>query len=922
MTVNGTLTNSGLFGLYGDSNRGLGGSDEGMLGALVNTGMVNVAGTSQLTVNGDVNNSGTISTAGLVVNTGGDIIRINGSLINQAGGQFILYGGTLGGEGDLATIGGGMTNSGLVDVENLSTLQIGGDVTNSGTLETDALGIGGANAITIKGMLVNNGDFLLDGPGDVATVGNGLINTLAIDVEGHSTLQVNGNVNNSGSFYSGAFSSGGDTLAISGSLTTSNFFGLFGHGDMGTIGAGMNNSGIVEVDDGSTLLIMGDATNSGGLYTGNNFALPGGDTLIITGTLTNQPGGLNNGQFILESPGDRATLGGLINSALVDVENGNKLEIDGNVTNSGILGTAYFGFAFSVGGALTTINGSLTNSGQVDVEFGGTLQVNGDVNNSGMLVTNLNGSGGGNTVNITGMLVNSGTFRLNGPRDVASIGNGMSNAGFVDLENGSTLTIIGNVTNTAGGSGLGIYTSYNGTGGNTLNVSGTLTNNGGADFFLNGPSDVATLGGLDNSGRVDVNGGSKLQINGDVNNLGDLLTGNFGTGGNTLNITGTLTNQYPGDFILQGHGDVATLGGLTNFSFVAVDGGSTLQINGSVNNSEGDIFTGSNGTGGNTLNITGTLTNNAGNLELLGPGDMATLGGLDNSGESGVDVVRGSTLQINGDVSNSELSTLATDLGGSGGGNTVTITGMLTNSGTFELLGPGDKATIGSLTNSGFIDLENNSTLTVTGDVNNGGDIYTSDFGGSGHNTITIDGELTFSPGGQVKLFNLTDKLVISGGGSIELNHGAAISTPTLNNGGTINIDSVSTLLVGLGSFHGPSANYTQLANGTLTEMISSPTSFGVINVSGSALLDGTLAVMLQGGFTPADGSLFKFLIASPGELSGVFSDAPDPGVWKLIYDYADGYVEAEYVPEPATLLVLIPGLLGMGYGLRRKLLQ
>lgn len=39
------------------------------------------------------------------------------------------------------------------------------------------------------------------------------------------------------------------------------------------------------------------------------------------------------------------------------------------------------------------------------------------------------------------------------------------------------------------------------------------------------------------------------------------------------------------------------------------------------------------------------------------------------------------------------------------------------------------------------------------------------------------------------------------------------------------------------------------------------------------------------------------------------------------------GYVELiaeknnNTVPEPATLLVLIPGLLGMGYGLRRKLL-
>lgn len=45
---------------------------------------------------------------------------------------------------------------------------------------------------------------------------------------------------------------------------------------------------------------------------------------------------------------------------------------------------------------------------------------------------------------------------------------------------------------------------------------------------------------------------------------------------------------------------------------------------------------------------------------------------------------------------------------------------------------------------------------------------------------------------------------------------------------------------------------------------------------------------------------------------------------WLVTYDNADGYVEltaeaARQVPEPATLLVLIPGLLGMGYGLPCK---
>jgi len=49
---------------------------------------------------------------------------------------------------------------------------------------------------------------------------------------------------------------------------------------------------------------------------------------------------------------------------------------------------------------------------------------------------------------------------------------------------------------------------------------------------------------------------------------------------------------------------------------------------------------------------------------------------------------------------------------------------------------------------------------------------------------------------------------------------------------------------------------------------------------------------------------------------------------WEVAIDPTDTMLELTAVssnggllPEPATLLVLIPGLLGAGYGLRRKLL-
>jgi hypothetical protein len=78
-------------------------------------------------------------------------------------------------------------------------------------------------------------------------------------------------------------------------------------------------------------------------------------------------------------------------------------------------------------------------------------------------------------------------------------------------------------------------------------------------------------------------------------------------------------------------------------------------------------------------------------------------------------------------------------------------------------------------------------------------------------------------------------------------------------------------------------------------------------------------------------GSTFKFLNFTPGDLTGTFANTENDifnggtEKWVVDYDNAGGFVELiaepNQVPEPAILLVLIPGLLGMGYGLRRKLL-
>ena len=595
---------------------------------------------------------------------------------------------------------------------------------------------------------------------------------------------------------------------------------------------------------------------------------PGSDVVIYSGgndtvTLDTSPtvnslalGGASNGTTSeLTDGGVAQTL--TITNAL-NVGQTGYLYLTGGSTVSAGADSSNAGMISLYNKSTLAITGNLTNSGGVDLENGSTLQISGDVTNSGTMTADVLNLGGGNIITISGKLTNSGN---------------------VDVEGGSTLKVSGNVTN----SGL-IETDFDlFGGGNTVNIGGTLANSG--RFILFGFADMATVSGdLNNTGMVDVEAGSTLQVNGNATNSGLLYTSQMISGSSKLNIAGTLSNQAGGQFILNGPGDKATIGSLNNAGFVDVEGGSTLLVKGNANNS-GFLYAGFYGSSGNTVTINGTLTN-SGTFSILSPGgDMATIGG------------------------------------------------SVSNGGTFDVF-LSSMATIGGdLTNSGTVDVENGSTLTITGAVDNSGFLGTNVGGLGGSNTITSNSLLTNEASGQINLYGPGDVLQALGGltnnGLINVQNGSSIDPPFVNNGGTINIDSLSKFVVGTGNPAG--LGYIQLANGTLGEMISS-TSYGVINVQGSALLDGTLAILLQGGYNPSVGSTFKFLNFTAGDLNGIFANIEDDifngetEKWLVDYDNADGYVEliAEQntpVPEPATLLVLIPGLFGVGCGLRQMLL-
>ncbi len=191
-----------------------------------------------------------------------------------------------------------------------------------------------------------------------------------------------------------------------------------------------------------------------------------------------------------------------------------------------------------------------------------------------------------------------------------------------------------------------LYTGFEANGGNTLTITGTLTNQAGGQLILgyleSGSGDMATLGGLANSGTVEVDHGSTLQINGAVTNSGSLSTGDY-FGGNTLTITGGLTNS--GSFALDASGDSASMQTLVNTGTVGVATGASLNLTnqpggitdvvaGSVFSIAGSFTAGANSAFANLTSIEGEVT-------LYGQNDTITPNGGTLTLASGGSLVRG-----------------------------------------------------------------------------------------------------------------------------------------------------------------------------------------------------------------------------------------------------------------------------------------
>jgi hypothetical protein len=632
-------------------------------------------------------------------------------------------------------------------------------------------------------------------------------------------------------------------------------------------------------------------------------------------------------------------------------------------------------------GAVLTSGGAATNAGTLTLENGGSVTI-------GM-------SGGSSPTNFTNYITPNQNEGNVGPTVAGTINVDVSGTG------GSTLTINGTLNNILSSDG----TNYTG----TLNI-------GNSDIKSNSVvsiQDFATSGTLDGTVAISGPTGSgtvyaalsdgvaittiaktgSLTLTGDnafietpggldsnsalanlASNAGTLEIDNITAATNTSKDTGGVTTNGNSSGLFANTGTLTLKNTITDPTF------NSAAYNLSVIGSAGMTTSGTISIGTDSaLQVTkGTFTQTAGTTTVSGDGARLQADAASSSSDTGMDIQKGSTLDVedggsvcvgakacqatgvNRDLTNE--GTITMDTTSTSSHSSINVSGNLDNSGKFTI------GTTGSLTVGG--DVNNSGTFTVNGSGVNGGNFMNV-------SQVTING--SWDP---INFTQTAGSTVVDGSlvaGTINLDGGTLSGTGTIT--GTLNLDggtySGTVAIIGgvtnsssLTPMSAPqtpgtqsiTGSYTQTASGVLDELIAGTGASGsygqlmVTGTSGTATLGGTLDVLdgtFTNGFTLGSDDTYDDLVLASGGISGEFStleyDCPGPycvtgsglelgdsdtsaalsieggeATMDLIYgaDGVDLQVTATPVvstPEPSTLPMLVVGLLGLAYAMRRK---
>ncbi|MDQ2860567.1 MAG: hypothetical protein M3T55_07565 [Pseudomonadota bacterium] len=346
------------------------GSHEATLkGAIVNSGVINVAGAGE---SGNQTNL-IVDPAGVTLTGAGSINLVAGVATQRGAGTAQIVGAgagsvltnvdnTIAGTGGIGAGGLTVINQGVIDANAAKALFVVDSVVNSGLIEATVGALVAAGTITNAGGTIeaNGGRVLLNGVdiagGTVEAVGSSHLTT-----EGLGTV----------------LDGTGQAVTLAGTLTVAAATNL-------TLEGAIDNPGRIAVNSstahaGNTDLIVGAA----------GAALSGGGQIVLTALGTNRIYGVVKGAT-LDNIDNRISGAGLLGNGVLTLVNGAKGVIVANSSvgltlNTGSNTIDNAGVIYTSGSGLMVIDSAIANNGVLSTH-GGLLKVNGAVSGAGRAV--------------------------------------------------------------------------------------------------------------------------------------------------------------------------------------------------------------------------------------------------------------------------------------------------------------------------------------------------------------------------------------------------------------------------------------------------------------------------------------------------------------------------------------------------------
>jgi hypothetical protein len=416
----------------------------------------------------------------------------------------------------------------------------------------------------------------------------------------------------------------------------------------------------------------------------------------------------------------------------------------------------------------------------------------------------------------------------------------------------------------------------------TLSVATTITIGSLGTITIAGPSSS-----LQGAATIAIQTGGTLVVSGPLNSTGNItvqLGGTFNLAGGTVSGPSQITVNSSGAFNVSNGGALSTATGVTVNSSGITNWNGTANFdlsNGSTfNNLAGAVFTVDTSTSTGGL----TLTNTTGTAAFVNSGTFSTSGGKLMTVNSTIPFTNNGSLIVS--AATDSLSVIGLT-------NYSVATGTLT-SGTYTLLGPitptssitDHLSTIAANVNLGgpSADIKSGYTsstlLPQLTNIASGGTLALSNgFGLTTSSSLSNAGTLSIA--GAATALSVTGTYTQTAGLTVLVNGGSmSASTQVLLQGGSLtannstminaSVNNAAQIMVLAGQTLTISGSYTQTSGGTLAPFIASPTSVGLLAVTGVATLGGTVNANIQAAYTPAPGDTWKVITFA--STSGQFS--------------------------------------------------